>query len=79
MAMANEVPIKDFYKRIIGFIETKPNGDKVAKDFYKKVLGFYDKALNITTDFYKRKVGDGDQTVGLIWLEDEKRKQRMKK
>ena len=79
MAMANEVPIKDFYKRIVGFIETKPNGDKVAKDFYRKVLGFYDKALDITTDFYHRKIGDGDLTIGLVWAEEEKRKSKMKR
>lgn len=77
MAMANEVPVKDFYKRVIGWIETKPNGDKVAKDFWRRVVGFYDKALNITTDFYKRKVGDGDQTMGLIWAEEEKRKAKL--
>lgn len=35
--MAEEI-IKDFGGRIIGYIEIKPNGDKIGKDFYRRVV-----------------------------------------
>ncbi len=57
--MATET-IKDFYGKIIGYIETKPNGDKVVTDFYRKILGYYFKSRNVTTDFYRRVIAQGD-------------------
>ena len=64
--MAKE-KITDFYGNILGYVETKPNGDKTVTDFYGKILGYYDKKLNITTDFYRKKLANGDMAVGLIW------------
>ena len=46
--------IKDFYNRIIGYIETdETTGDKVAKDFYRRVVGYYDKKTNRHKDCKK--------------------------
>ena len=59
-------PIKDFYNRIIGYIDTKPNGDQTGYDFYKRIVGYYDKRANVTRDFYKRIVGRGNMLTGLI-------------
>lgn len=59
-------PIKDFYNRIIGYIETKPNGDKIGYDFYLRIVGYYDKNSNVTKDFYRRIVGRGDMLSSLI-------------
>ena len=59
-------PIKDFYNRIIGYIDTKPNGDQTGYDFYKRIVGYYDKRANVTRDFYKRIVGRGNMLAGLI-------------
>lgn len=67
-------PIKDEYFWIIGWIDTKPNGDKVAMDFHHRILGYYEKSRNITTDFYHRIVARGDAAVGLIWSNNEKEK-----
>ena len=39
MASTTE-PIKDFYNRIIGYIETDNHGNKIAKDFYRRILGY---------------------------------------
>lgn len=58
--------IKDYYGRIIGYVETKPNGDKVGKDFYRRIVGYYEKRTNVTKDFYRRIVARGDTLVGLI-------------
>lgn len=58
--------IKDYYGRIIGYVETKPNGDKVGKDFYRRIVGYYEKRTNVTKDFYRRIVARGDALVGLI-------------
>lgn len=62
-----EERIKDFYGRTLGFIETKPNGDKICRNFYRQILGRYDKQKNITKDFYGRIVGHGDLLIGLLY------------
>lgn len=59
-------PIKDFYNRIIGYVDTKPNGDQTGYDFYKRIVGYYDKRANVTRDFYRRIVGRGNMLTGLI-------------
>lgn len=60
--MSKEEVIRDFYGKIIGYVETLPNGDKIVKNFYRKVLGRYDKASNTTRDFYGKIVARGDST-----------------
>ena len=65
--MKNTSTLRDFYGRILGYIEAKPNGDKVARDFYKRILGYYRKATDSTTDFYGRVLGRGDLTSGLVY------------
>lgn len=59
--------IKDFYGKILGSIETKSNGDKIAYDFYGKILGRYSKQYDVTYDFYGKILSKGDITSGLIW------------
>ena len=71
--------LRDFYGRVIGYIETDPRtGDKVGKDFYKRVVGYYDKKLNITRDFYRRTVGRGDILSSLIYEANEKLMKKQK-
>ena len=41
--MSNKEPVRNFYGKIIGWIETANNGDKILRDFYGKILGKYDK------------------------------------
>lgn len=66
--------IKDFYNRIIGYIETDDiTGDKVAKDFYRRIVGYYDKNTNTTRDFYRRIINKGDVLSALIIAEDNKK------
>lgn len=72
--MKTTQPIKDFYNRIIGYVETDTiTGDKVAKDFYRRVIGYYDKKTNTTRDFYRRIVSKGDILSALIIAEDNKK------
>lgn len=63
-----KTPIKDFYGKIIGYIEEDSNGNKTVKDFYGRILGYYKKSQNVTTDFYGRKIAQGDQSSMLIGL-----------
>lgn len=66
-------PIKDFYGRIIGWIETDSvTGNKTGRDFYGRILGTWDKKLDVTRDFYGRIVMRGDGLSGLIWEEENK-------
>lgn len=58
--------IHDFYGRIIGYLERKPNGDVVAHDFAGRILGTYDKSLNATKDFHGKLLTTGDTTSGLV-------------
>ena len=58
-------PIKDFYGRVLGWLDDQ--GDRIiATDFYGRRVGVYDKARNFTSDFYGVRVCSGDGTVGLI-------------
>lgn len=65
--MNNIEVIRDFYGRILGKIETLPNGDKIAKDFYGRIVGKYIKSLNVTRDFYGRIIAKGDSVVSTIY------------
>lgn len=63
--MAKE-PVRDFYGKILGYIET--NGNKqTARDFYGKILGTYDSSSNVTRDFYGKILGKGNLLSGLIF------------
>lgn len=76
--MNKEDVIRDYYGKILGYVETTPSGDKVFRDFYRRILGYYDKSLNLTRDFYKRVIARGDAGIGLIYAEEEKRKLKNK-
>ena len=62
--MAEEL-IKDCYGNIIARIDEQTNGDKIVKNFYGQILGKYDKALDVTKDFYGRIVAKGE-CVGIL-------------
>lgn len=64
--MAAKEPVKDWQGKILGFVETESNGNKVLRDFYGRILGKYDKSLNVTRDFYGRQVGKGDVLMTLL-------------
>lgn len=65
--MAKDIQtIRDFNGRIVGYIETDAQGNKVIRDFYKVILGRYDKKNNVTRDFYGRIVARGDASASLI-------------
>ena len=67
--MNNQEILRDFYGKIIGYIETDNTGNKVIRDKYRKILGRYDKKNNVTRDFYGRIVGRGDQS-SILFLKD---------
>lgn len=60
--------IKDFYGRILGFIDTDERGNKTVRDFHFKILGKYDKANDVTRDFYGKVLAQGDQSSMLFNL-----------
>ena len=64
--MATKEPIKDWQGKILGFMETESNGNKVLRDFYGRILGKYDQSLDVTRDFYGRQVGKGDVLMTLL-------------
>ena len=59
--------IKDFYGKILGYIEEDLQGNKVAYDFYRRILGKYNKRENKTRDFYGRILSNGDITSSLVY------------
>ncbi len=59
--------IREWGGRIVGYIETKPNGDKTGKDFYGRILGYYEKGSNTTKDFYGTIIAKGDILSALVW------------
>lgn len=58
--------IKDFYGRILGYIEDDGSNRKVAKNFYGKILGYYYIREDVTKDFYGRIVAQGNILSALI-------------
>ena len=63
--MVKEELIRDFYGKIIGKLQYEPNGDVVVRDFYGRILGYYIKSRDVTTDFYRRVVAQGN-AVGML-------------
>ena len=64
--MRSITPVKDFYGKIIGYIELDDKGNKIVRDFYRRRLGRYDKKFDVTRDFYNRIIAIGDQTGMLL-------------
>ena len=67
-----KTPIKDFYGRILGYVNTDQDGNKVVTDFYERKLGSYDARQNVTKDFYNRIIAKGDVCVSLIFSNSNK-------
>lgn len=62
-----EETLRDFYGKIIGYVQTTPSGDKTYRDFYRKIVARYIKASNRTVDFYGRIIGYGDIGTSLLY------------
>ncbi len=58
--------VRDFYNRILGYIETDKDGNKIVRDFYRKILGRYDVKHDVTRDFYNRIIAKGDISASLL-------------
>ena len=65
--MTKRETIRDFYKRILGYVDTDTvTGCKTIRSFSMKILGTYDPRENLTRDFYRRIIGSGDLTMMLL-------------
>lgn len=63
--------IKDFSQRILGIIQTMPNGDQVARAFpSREIKGFYKARSDHTTDFYGRVISRGNTLAALIYKQE---------
>lgn len=60
--------IREFSGKIIGWIETDDEGNRIVREFSGKILGKYDKKFNVTRDFFGRIISKGDQSSLLIGL-----------
>lgn len=59
--------MKDFYGRIIGYVETDSStGDKTVRNFYRQIVGYYVKSRDVTTNFYKKVLAKGDVSAALL-------------
>ncbi|KXU87161.1 hypothetical protein CR51_36010 [Caballeronia megalochromosomata] len=59
--------IRDNQFRVIGSIDTLPDGKQRAYDARFRTVGTYDCRADRTYDASFRTVGNGNQLVGLIW------------
>ena len=62
----DEIVVKNFYGKILGYIKTLPNGDQEVKNFYGQILGYYKKSNNVTTDFSGKWLYQGNCLSALI-------------
>ncbi len=58
--------LKDDRYRVIGYIETKPDGSQVGKDARYRIRGYYDPKTNKTKDARYRIVGTGNLLASLV-------------
>jgi extradiol dioxygenase family protein len=65
--MATKTAIRDFYGKILGWVEEEPNGDQIIRDFYGKILRKYDKKSNVTRDFYGRILTTGNTAISALY------------
>ena len=71
--MINRETINDRNYNNIGFVDyNTETGDKTVVAFSGKILGFYYKKLDRTEDFNHRIIGWGDQSVSLLYIENNK-------
>ena len=66
--MNNVITIRDFKGKILGTIETKPNGDKIVRNFLGKILGRYDSKQDVTRNFLGKILARGDVSTMLLNL-----------
>ena len=60
--------VRDFYNRIIGYLEYESNGDITVRDFYRVIKGKYDAKQDVTRDFYGRIVAKGNVASMLLTI-----------
>ena len=58
--------IKDFYGRVLGYIQIENDGRQKAFDYKGRLLGTYYPDRNTTNDFYGRVVYKGNAVASLI-------------
>ena len=59
--------IRDKNFRILGYIEHKPNGDKVVTTVTGKLMGYYRKSMNVTTNYTGSILARCDAVVCLLF------------
>ena len=72
MMMKQTQTIRDFYGRVLGYVEDDGQGNCTAYDFYRRVLGRYSKSLDSTQDFYGRVLARGNITTALVYGQGQK-------
>lgn len=71
--MIKREPVRDFYKRILGYVDTDTStGIKTVRTFGMKIVGTYDPKTNLTRDFHHKIIGSGDLTMMLLQQENNK-------
>jgi hypothetical protein len=62
----NRTTLKDKNYRIIGYIDTAPDGKQTARDAHYHIVGYYDPSSNITKDDRYHIIGHGNLLATLI-------------
>lgn len=59
--------IREYGGKIIGYVETSPNGDQTVRSFSGKIVGYYDASANVTRRFGGWIVATGNAATGLLF------------
>jgi hypothetical protein len=62
----NRQTLKDSHYRVIGYIDTAPDGKQTGLDAHYRTVGYYDPRANSTKDAHYRVVGYGNLLASLI-------------
>ena len=66
MSGINRETVRDVHGRVIGYVDTLPNGDKEIRDSRNRYIGKYDRHMNTTKDYAGRTLYRGDQSSMLF-------------
>ena len=64
--MANRKTLKDSQYRILGYLDTDPDGSQTLQDQHHRLIGYYKRRSDVTTDAQHRIVGRGNILVSLL-------------
>lgn len=60
-------PVRDFYGRVVGWVETDNEGNQIIRAFSGRIIAKYDKRFDVTREFSGRVISKGNTAIGQLY------------